>query len=104
MGLRRNAHDEYCDIILREKGPADWPALTIEVESSFKQEFIDALKELPVGARAWDKANGKWRVHPNYLMNVQELAKKYYQHAHMIVGEETTDLHSGAVFAQGGLF
>lgn len=102
--MRRNPNDPYVDIIIRERGTDEWPALTIEIDSSYSEEFKDALKELPVGARAWDKINGKWRAHPDYLLNVQELAKKYYRHAHLVVGDQVTDLHSGHVYAQGGLF
>lgn len=105
MRNRRKPGDAYVDLIVRERGPGDNPELTIEIESSYSEEFKDALKSLvPWDLRMWDEDGRVWRIHPRFLLGAQELAKKYYKHAFLVVGEEQTDLHTGQSFAQKGLF
>lgn len=102
MRSYRKPGDAYVEIYLRDRGPADHPDLTIEIQSSFNEEFKDSLKTIPYAKRHWD--GEVWRVHPDYQATVEALAKKYYRSAHRIHGEETLDLHTGVSYAQRGLF
>lgn len=102
--MSRRSSEPHADIIIRERSTDEHPALTVEVDSSYDEDFIEALKSLPRGARAWDAANSRWRVHPNYLLNVQELVKKYFPRSRMLVGDRITDLHTGTTVEQTKMF
>lgn len=94
----------YCDIHIRERGTGEWPALTIEIDATYNLAFIDSLKSLPPGTRIWDEASKRWRAHPDYLDNVIAMAKVYYRSLRQLEGDVITDLRTGGVIEQKGLF
>lgn len=102
---RYGKNDSYCDVIVREKSVDDWQNLTIEIETSFNQQFIDRLKEnIPYGARIWDDTNKVWRVMPRYQVFVERLAVELFDCARRVEGAVTTDLKTGYSVEQKGLF
>lgn len=104
---RRTSTDSYCDVIVREKGIAEKPDLTIEVEYSFNREMNEAIKEKCPYYAWWFDADAEpkvWRVHPRYQILIERLAVEMFDCARRIEGEIITDLKTGNTFEQKSLF
>lgn len=95
--------DDWAEFRIRDRGPEDMSALTVEIESGYRPAFVEELKdELPVGARAWDKDSKCWRCLPRFQELAERIAMRHYASVWRVSGTEVTDLKSGAT--QGGLF
>jgi hypothetical protein len=105
--MTRHKSGDYAEFTFRATGPADWPALTVELHFKYSDEFRLALKEaLPPGTRTWDAEGEAWRVHPDYVEQAAELACNFFKYVY-VVGENGSvrELRRGSpVAVQEGLF
>ncbi len=105
MSRSYKKREDYAEFILRARGPSDTPALTVEIQSSFSEAFKDELKrEVPYDSRSWDSESSVWRVHPDFSLNAQDVAKKHYRSVTLVNGAEVTNLHTGKSYRVGNLF
>jgi hypothetical protein len=106
MPYRYKESEPYAEFIVREKGVADWPLLTIEVESSYSPQFVDELKAvLSHGTqRAWVPDLKRWYVSPAVLDAAVEVAKHWFRNVYLTEGENITELNSGRTYSAPKLF
>jgi hypothetical protein len=101
----------YAEFVRREKGPEEWPALTVECQTSYEPAFDghagqagELLSSLPRGACVFDRAGKCWRILPAYFGQAVEIAKKHFSHVYVRDGEVLHDLVTGQSFVQERLF
>lgn len=107
MSTYRHKTDEpYAEFIIRDRGISDHPSLTIEVESTYDEDFIAELKiKLRHGLeRAWEPELKRWFISPLALERACAIAGKHFSHVYLIEGDKTTDVVTGQSWEQEGLF
>lgn len=105
-GYRHKTNEPYADFIIRERGPAGYGNLTVEVDSTYNEDFVSELKKkLPHRlGRAWEPELKRWFVDPLYLKGACEIAIKHFRHVYVTEGETITDIVNGSSWEQSGLF
>lgn len=105
-GYRYKTSSPYAEFIVRERGIADHPNLTVEVESTYNEEFVNALKgALRHGSeRAWDGDLKRWFISPAVLEKTCLIAGRFYGKVYLVEGDKITDIISGQSSEQAGLF
>ena len=90
---------KYLEIIVREKGPDGWPALTLELDYPYCPDLGKALANmLPKGTRIWaGDADFKWHIHPDFKEKVIEIAYHYFERVYLTEGTHTVEVRSGKV-------
>jgi len=105
-GYRHKASGPYADFIIRERGVGDHPTLTVEVDSTYSQEFVEELKkQLRHGSeRCWEPDLKRWFIHPSALEKACQVAGMFFTHVYVTEGEKITDVVTGTTYEQPGLF
>lgn len=103
-GYRHKTDEPYAEFLIRERSP--FPGLTIEVESTYNEEFVGELKHQlrHSSERAWDPELKRWFISPSVLERACQIAGKHYRHVFLCEGERTTDVITGQSWEQAGLF
>jgi len=104
MPYRFKVSGPYCEFIVRERGPAEHPDLTIEVDSTYDAGFVEALKAaLRHGVhRCWDADKERWYISPSMLDRAVDIAKQYFSNVFKTDGEDVIDLQTGDLIPQTG--
>lgn len=97
MPYRSKNAEPFAEFTIRDRGISEYPDLTIEIETSFSEDFNAKLKTaLRHGSeRAWDPANSRWRIHPRAKEKVVALAKDCFPNLYQVEGDTITDLITG---------
>lgn len=105
-GYRHKTSEPYAEFIIRDRGVGNYPALNIEVESTFNEDFVNALKtELRHGSeRSWDPELKRWFISPVALELACKVAGQFFRHVYLCEGDKTSDIISGQTWEQTGLF
>lgn len=103
---RHKTSEPYAEFIVRDRGIAGYRDLTVEVESTYNEEFVAALKrELRHGSeRAWEPELKRWFVSSAALERACKIAALHYKHVYLIEGPKTSDVITGKTWEQDGLF
>jgi hypothetical protein len=88
---------ESATFIIRERGTAAAPHLSVEFNFSWNEDFKAAFKRaVPHGAgRVWDEDLSKWFISPDWIEKTAELAFDYFKRVYKVEGTATTDLRTG---------
>lgn len=105
-GYRYKTSSPYAEFIVRERGIADHPNLTVEVESTYNEEFVNALKAaLRHGSeRAWEPELKRWFSRRRSLNESVRSRESITATSTLVEGDKITDLITGQASEQTGLF
>jgi hypothetical protein len=77
----------------------------VEIKATFNESFIAELKStIPWTERRWDPETKSWWIVPGRLAELAVMARGNFEDARLIEGNKWTDLNSGRVVEQRGLF
>jgi len=88
---------QSCEIIVRERGPEGWPALTLELDFPYQPDFGRSLVErLPGGTRIWSGGGDeKWHCHPDFVEQIAEIAYEFFPRVYFTEGTSSVEIRSG---------
>lgn len=102
MPYRFKAVGPYAEFIIRERGPADHENLSVEVDSTYDEQFVDLLKSnlRHKHERHWDGENKRWYIAPHKLDKAIELARECFSNVFRTEGEQVIDCVTGEEIPQ----
>lgn len=105
-GYRHKRTGPYADFIVRARGTGDHPELTVEVDTSWNQDFVNELKSAlrHASERTWDPDLKRWFISPNVLEAACQIAGRFFPHVYLTEGDKITDVVTGVSYEQNALF
>ena len=72
-------------------------------EDAFPQ-VVKALKKIDLERRSYNSVTRCWSIHPSELDTLRRIATTFFDDAHLVEGNTTTNLHTGRIAEQLTLF